>query len=64
MKARIGDAQFRAMCEMWGVEQTIDALKGIGMTVSDEQVTLAREKEAEENERWENIFRRSMKEGT
>jgi len=53
----IGDAQFRVMCEMWGVDHAIIALKKMGMKASDEQIETARQKEAEIEKRWNSIFK-------
>ena len=59
---KIGDAQFRVMCDMWGVDSAIKAAKRMGMTATTEQITAAREKETAEQERWNSIFK--PKEGT
>ena len=54
---KIGDAAFRVMCEMWGVEQAIKAVKRMGMKASDEQISAAREKELVAQELWNAVFR-------
>ena len=54
---KIGDAQFRVMCDMWGVDGAVKAAKRMGMKASDEQISAAREKEAEMQERWNRVFK-------
>ena len=54
---KIGDAQFRAMCQMWGVDGAIKASKQMGMAPSKEQVEAARLSEKEQKERMDNAFR-------
>lgn len=61
MGDKIGDAQFRVMCEMWGVDHAIKAAKRMGMKASDEQIAAARGKEAAAQERWNAVFK--QKEG-
>lgn len=53
---KIGDAQFRVMCDMWGVDAALKALKHMGMTATAEQITAARDKEMAVQERWNVIF--------
>ena len=54
---KIGDAQFRVMCDMWGVDGAVKAARRMGMKVSDEQIVAAREKEAAMQERWNRAFK-------
>ena len=54
---KIGDAQFRVMCDMWGVDVALKALKRMGMTATAEQITAAQDKEAAAQERWNAIFK-------
>lgn len=53
----VGDAQFRIMCGMWGVDRAIKALNGMGMKASSEQIDAARKSEAEKQKQWDDIFR-------
>ena len=57
MSDKIGDAQFRVMCEMWGVDAAIKAAKRMDMAATDEQIAAARAKEAAVQERWNAVFR-------
>ena len=52
----IGTAQFRAMCEMWGVDDAIKALKSIGMEATKEQIEEERKREILYHERWNNLL--------
>ena len=54
---KIGDAQLRVMCDMWGVDAAVKAVKRMGMTVSEEQIAMEKEKEAAIQERWNYIFK-------
>lgn len=54
---KIGDAAFRVMCEMWGVDAAIKAAKRMGMVATEEQIAAARAKEAATQERWSAIFK-------
>lgn len=56
---KIGDAQFRVMCGMWGVDAALKALKRMGMTATAEQITVERDKEAAVQERWNTIFNKN-----
>lgn len=58
---KIGDRQFRAMCEMWGVDRAIQATKNMGMKVSKEQIEEARRKEKEQKERLLSAFKKEDK---
>lgn len=58
---KIGDAQFRIMCDMWGVDSAIKAAKRMDMTATTEQITAAREKEMAAQERWNAIFKQEQK---
>lgn len=35
---RVGDAQFRVMCKMWGVERAIEAANAFGLNPTQEQI--------------------------
>ena len=61
-KDLIGDAQFRVMCNMWGVDKALEALGRMGMGVTSEQVHQARQKEDEVQERWNRVFKKEPKE--
>lgn len=54
---KIGDAQFRVMCDMWGVDAAVKAAKRMGMKASDEQIAAAKKKEAATQERLERAFK-------
>lgn len=54
---KIGDAQFRVMCEMWGVERAISTAKNMGHKPTEEQINAAREKEQDIKERWDKVFK-------
>ena len=54
---KIGDAQFRVMCNMWGVDGAVKAARRMGMKATDEQIASAREKEAASQERWDTVFK-------
>ena len=54
---KIGDAQFRVMCDMWGVDGAVKAARRMGMKATDEQISAAREKEATVQERWNMAFK-------
>ena len=54
---QIGDAQFRIMCDMWGVDAAVKAAKRMGMTATKEQIETAKEKEREAAERWNAVFK-------
>ena len=51
--AKIGDAQFRVMCKMWGVDAAIRAAKGMGFTPAKEQIEANRQAE-------QRVFEKSM----
>ena len=57
MNDNVGTPQFRVMCDMWGVDSTLKALKRMGMTATQEQIDAARAKEAEAQERWNNVVK-------
>ena len=57
MNNRIGDAQFRVMCDMWGVDAAVKAAKRMGLKATDEQIAEAQEKERAAQERWSDIFK-------
>ena len=54
---KIGDAQFRVMCDMWGVDAAVKAAKRMGMKASDEQIAAAKKKETAAQERFERAFK-------
>lgn len=54
---KIGDAQFRVMCDMWGVDAAVKAAKRMGMKASDEQIAAAKKKEAATQERLVRAFK-------
>ena len=53
---KIGDAQFRVMCDMWGVDGAIKAAKEMGMTPTQEQIAEATQKEKARREQWKGFF--------
>lgn len=55
--SKIGDPQFRVMCDMWGVDSALKALSRMGMTATQEQIDAARAKEAESQKRWNNVVK-------
>lgn len=59
---KIGDAQFRVMCDMWGVDGAVKAAKRMGMSPTQEQIEAMRQKEKATQERWKNVFKQK-KEG-
>ena len=54
---KIGDMQFRVMCDMWGVDGAVKAARRMGMKATDEQIAAAKEKEAAMQERWNRVFK-------
>lgn len=58
---KIGDAQFRVMCDLWGVDSAIKAAKRMGMAPTQEQIAKATQKETEAQERLKSAFRREKK---
>lgn len=59
---KIGEAQFRVMCDMLGVDSAIKAAKRMGLAPTQEQIEAATRKETETQERWNKVFRQE-KEG-
>ena len=59
---KIGDAQFRVMCDMWGVDGAVKVAKRMGMAPTQKQITEAARKETAAQERWKSVFRQE-KEG-
>lgn len=55
--SKIGDKQFYAMCNMWGVDDAIKAAKRMGMIPTQKQIDAATQKEKMILERWENAFK-------
>ena len=62
MANKIGDAQFRIMCSMFGVDEAIKAVKRMGMSVTKDQINNAQKEEAEENKRWNDMIKSITKE--
>ena len=54
---KIGDAQFRVMCDMWGVDSAVKAAKRMGLAPSEEQIETERQKEKASQERFNAIFK-------
>lgn len=54
---KVSDQAFRVMCDMWGVDAAVNAVKRMGMIVSAEQITVEKEKETARQERWNDIFK-------
>lgn len=54
---KIGDPQFHIMCQMWGVDAAIKALKRMGMVATDNQIESERKRETEIQERWNSVFK-------
>lgn len=59
---KIGDAQFRVMCDMWGVDNAVEAARRMGMAPTQEQIEAATQRETAAQERWKSVFRQE-KEG-
>lgn len=57
----IGDAQFRVMCEMWGVDRAIEGANNMGFEPTKEQIEAAREAETATHERWDRYFKALLK---
>ena len=62
MPKKIGDKQFHVMCEIWGVDQAIEDVWEMGMSVTNEQIETERKNEAEHSKRWNDIFKSIIKE--
>ena len=54
---KIGNPQFHIMCQMWGVDMALKALKKMGMEATREQIATERNREAEAQERWNTVFK-------
>ena len=54
---KIGDAQFRVMCGMWGVERAIEAANGFGLNPTQEQIDAARAKQDALLEKWDALVK-------
>ena len=54
---KISDRAFHVMCDMWGVDDAVKALKRMGMTVTTEQITEERKKETALQEEWKRAFK-------
>lgn len=61
---KIGDAQFRVMCDMWGVDNAIMAAKRMGMAPTQEQIAEAKQRETAWQEKWNRLFKRGMEKTT
>lgn len=61
---KIGDAQFRVMCDMWDVDGAIEAAKEMGMAPTQEQIAEAKQKEMAWRERWDRLFKEGMERTT
>ena len=62
MANKIGDAQFRIMCAMFGVDEAIKAVKRMGMSVTKDQINNEQKEEAEKNKRWNDMIKSITKE--
>lgn len=62
MANKIGDAQFRIMCSMFGVDEAIKAVKRMGMSVTKDQINNAQKEESERNKRWNDMLKSITKE--
>lgn len=60
---KIGDAQFRVMCKMWGVDNAVKAAKRMGMAPTKEQIEEATQTETAAQERWNMVFKQEPKDG-
>lgn len=54
---KIGDAQFRVMCDMWGVDDAIEAAKRMGMEPTEKQIKMGRERQKAIKDSWANAFK-------
>lgn len=54
---KVNDNAFRAMCNLFGVDEAIKVSKRMGIMVTDEQIVAARANEAMIEERWASIFK-------
>lgn len=54
---KIGNPQFRIMCQMWGVDMALKALKKMRMEATREQIAAERNREAEAQEQWNTVFK-------
>ena len=59
---KIGDASFRAMCEMWGVDQAIIAANNMGLKPTQKQIEIERAREAEVFKRANDAVKSIMEE--
>lgn len=58
----IGDASFRVMCEMWGVDEAVQAVHRMGMAVEERQIERERQTEKKRSEGFKRIYRRLTEE--
>ncbi len=58
---KIGDAQFRVMCGMWGVERAIEAANAFGLNPTQEQIDAMRAKEDALLEKLDAIMKGMLK---
>ena len=59
---KIGSAHFHVMCEMWGVDQAIEAAKNMGMKATRKQIEMERVREAEVLKRAKDAVTEILKE--
>lgn len=62
MTNKIDNPQFHIMCNMFGVDEAIQAVKRMGMSVTKEQIRKERDIETKNNKRWEKIFKKLQEE--
>lgn len=53
---KIGDTQFRVMCEMWGVERAILVANNMGYEPTEKQINAGKKKEQDIKERFDKAF--------
>ena len=59
---KIGDAQFRVMCDLYGVDDAVKCAKRMGMTIPEDMIQVQQEKEKEVQARWNAIFKKDDEE--
>ena len=62
MANKIGDKQFHVICEIWGVDQAVESVWEMGMSVTNEQIETERKYEAEHNKRLRDKIKKIIKE--
>lgn len=50
------------MCEMFGVDEAIKAVKRMGMSVTKDQINNEQREEAEKNKRWNDMIKSIIEE--